>query len=78
MVQSYLAASGPETAQAGMGLNLSAMHLGVGLGTAVGGMVIAAAALEQLPWAGALLAAAALGCAAWSVRRPQRRALAAG
>lgn len=78
VVQSYLAASGPETAQAGMGLNLSAMHLGVGLGTAVGGMVIAAAALEQLPWAGALLAAAALGCAVWSVRRPQRRALATG
>ena len=78
VVQSYLAASGPETAEAGMSLNLSAMHLGVGLGTALGGLVIAGASLDQLPWAGALLAASALGCAAWSVRKPARSAMAAG
>ncbi|MFC4299666.1 MFS transporter [Castellaniella hirudinis] len=69
VVQSYLAAAGPATLQAGLSLNLSAMHLGVGLGTAAGGLVVTYASLSSVPWTGAALAAVAVMCAAtaaWS------------
>lgn len=65
VVQSYLATRGADTFPAGMSLNLSAMHLGVGLGSAIGGVVITGAALSATPWAGALLTALAAGLAMW-------------
>uniref|UniRef100_UPI0028AE00E0 MFS transporter n=1 Tax=Pseudomonas soli TaxID=1306993 RepID=UPI0028AE00E0 len=55
VVQSYLATRGPDTFPAGMSLNMSAMHLGVGLGSAIGGVVITGATLAATPWAGAAL-----------------------
>lgn len=66
VVQSYLARRGEDTFPAGMSLNMSAMHLGVGLGSAIGGVVITGSALEATPWAGALLTALAAGLAIWS------------
>lgn len=40
VVQSFLMTTGPDTAEAGVGLNLSAMHVGVALGTAVGRLTL--------------------------------------
>ncbi|MDR6713565.1 DHA1 family purine base/nucleoside efflux pump-like MFS transporter [Pseudomonas hunanensis] len=73
VVQSYLAARGPDTFQAGMSLNLSAMHLGVGVGTAVGAVVIAHSTLAATPWAGGGLTAIALMLAAYCAGKPRRR-----
>ncbi|PMZ95058.1 MULTISPECIES: MFS transporter [unclassified Pseudomonas] len=70
VVQSYLATRGPDTFPAGMSLNMSAMHLGVGLGSAIGGVVITGATLAATPWAGAALTALAAGLAFWSARPP--------
>ncbi|MEI3852862.1 MULTISPECIES: hypothetical protein [unclassified Ensifer] len=53
VVQSFLLAAGPDTAEAGIGLNLSAMHVGVALGTALGGLTLAAVPPQALPLAGA-------------------------
>lgn len=60
IVQSFLIARSPETAEAGVGLNLSAMHVGVGLGTAVGGVLVDAASPSVLPAAAAVLAGLAV------------------
>lgn len=70
VVQSYLAKRGEDTFPAGMSLNMSAMHLGVGLGSAIGGVVITGATLSATPWAGAALTALAAAMACWSARSP--------
>lgn len=73
VVQSFLIATDPETAEAGISLNFSAMHIGVGLGTAVGGIALVQSSILELPWIGAviaMLAVVASFCALWiSARR---------
>ncbi|WP_379064349.1 MFS transporter [Mesorhizobium sp. UC22_110] len=69
VVQSFLIATGPQTAEAGVGLNLSAMHVGVGLGTALGGSALAWLPLQSLPWLGGVLAAGAVAAAFVAVHR---------
>lgn len=75
VVQSFLIATGPDTAEAGISLNFSAMHIGVGLGTAMGGLSLDATSIHALPWVGTGLAAGAVvasGAALWcSVPRPR-------
>ncbi|WP_054313183.1 MFS transporter [Mesorhizobium sp. 1M-11] len=68
VVQSFLMATGPQTAEAGVSLNLSAMHVGVGLGTGLGGLVLVWLPLQNLPWLGGLLAAGAVAAALVAVR----------
>ncbi|QEN87519.1 MFS transporter [Labrys sp. KNU-23] len=67
-VQSFLITSGPRTAEAGVSLNLSAMHIGVGLGTALGGIAVEAVPIAYLPGIGAMLAALALMAALLAYR----------
>lgn len=71
VVQSFLVETGPQTAEAGVSLNLSAMHVGVGLGTALGGVALAWLSLHSLPWLGGLLAAGAVAAALVAVRSGQ-------
>ena len=76
VVQSFLISAGPETADAGVGLNLSAMHVGVALGTAIGGLALDHGSVQALPWTGAVLAALAVAAsliAAWRAGYKQRR-----
>ncbi|MBC2885285.1 MFS transporter [Ochrobactrum sp. CM-21-5] len=60
VVQSFLIAIDPDAAEAGISLNLSAMHIGVALGTAVGGIVLEYVSLQALPWMGCGLVALAV------------------
>ncbi|MGF6172901.1 MFS transporter [Ensifer sp. 4252] len=60
VVQSFLIRQSPQTAEAGIGLNLSAMHVGVGLGTGIGGVLVEAASPSALPAAAAILAGLAV------------------
>lgn len=62
-VQSFLLHSDPISGSAGVALNTSAMHLGVGLGAAVGGLVVALAGVGWTPWVGLGLTVLALLCA---------------
>lgn len=82
VVQSVLIATGPDTAEAGISLNFSAMHVGVGLGTAIGGLSLEKLSILALPWVGTILAAlavAASSVALWySGGRQHRRQAADG
>ena len=73
VVQSFLIATDPETAEAGVGINLSAMHLGVALGTATGGLALEYISLQTLPWTGSVLVALSLLCALNASRSFQGR-----
>lgn len=76
VVQSFLISAGPETAEAGVSLNLSAMHVGVALGTAIGGLALERSSTAALPWTGAVLAALAVVAslaAAWRAADKPRR-----
>jgi len=77
-VQNYLIQSAPGAADANVGINTSAMHLGVALGSALGGLVIAGPGLAVTPWAGAALAALAWLAARCSVAAAQQPAIATG
>ncbi|HKU00206.1 MAG TPA: MFS transporter [Paraburkholderia sp.] len=71
IVQNYLIRTAPELADTSVGFNVSAMHVGVALGSAFGGVLVERGALLATPWAGSALVAVALGCAALA-RKPQR------
>ncbi len=63
VVQSFLITTDPATAEAGVGINLSAMHVGVALGTVIGGLALEYISLQALPWTGSILVALSLLCA---------------
>ncbi|MBA8878330.1 MFS transporter [Phyllobacterium myrsinacearum] len=69
VVQSFLITTSPETADTGVSLNFSAMHLGVGAGTAIGGLTTEKLSLLALPWSGTVLASLAVVSAITAVRR---------
>lgn len=63
VVQSFLMTTDPATGEAGVGINLSAMHVGVALGTATGGIALEYTSLQALPWTGSVLVGLSLLCA---------------
>lgn len=63
VVQNFLITTDPATTDAGVGINLSAMHIGVALGTATGGLALQYFPLQALPWIGCILVALSLLCA---------------
>lgn len=63
VVQSFLMTTDPATGEAGVGINLSAMHVGVALGTATGGLALEYMSLQALPWKGSVLVGLSLLCA---------------
>ncbi|QRY70700.1 MFS transporter (plasmid) [Ensifer sp. PDNC004] len=67
VVQRFLISTGPETAEAGISLNFSAMHVGVGLGTIVGGFLVRYD-IAALPVGAAVIPALALITAAVAFR----------
>lgn len=72
IVQNYLIHTAPSLADASVGINVSAMHAGVALGSALGGVLVERDALRVTPWAGCGLVAVALACAciaAWPARQ---------
>ncbi|WP_038484062.1 MFS transporter [Collimonas arenae] len=66
-VQSYLISTAPAASEVNIGLNTSAMHLGVALGAACGGLVIASRSLADTPTVGAAISGTALLCALLSL-----------
>ena len=71
IVQNYLIHTAPSLADASVGINVSAMHAGVALGSALGGVLVERDALRVTPWAGCAVAVA-LACAciaAWPARQ---------
>jgi DHA1 family purine base/nucleoside efflux pump-like MFS transporter len=67
--QTYLIESAPETADIQMGLNTSASHFGIALGSLIGGIVIEKSSVLYNAWAGVVFILLALTCAIFSVTR---------
>lgn len=67
-VQNYLIQSDRKNADVSVSLNLSAMHVGVALGTAVGGFVVSYGSLDATPWVGCGIVLLAIAAAIFSTR----------
>jgi len=68
-IQSHLVALSPETADIQQSLNFASLHLGIALGTFVGGVVVDRASVEQTAVVGAFLILISLGTALLSLGR---------
>ncbi len=72
--QARLVAIAPTMASVSVALNTSAMYLGQGLGSAVGGVMITQGFMAQLHWAGLAGLIIAMGLSAWAGKIPLARA----
>ncbi|MEC0369160.1 MFS transporter [Paenibacillus chibensis] len=72
-LQSYLIQSAPESANIQQSLNSSASHVGIALGSAIGGIVIDGASVYYNAWAGVIFVILALGSALLSIKWKRRR-----
>jgi predicted MFS family arabinose efflux permease len=70
--QARLIALAPAVASVSVALNTSAMYLGQGMGSALGGLMISQELMRQLHWAGLLCLLMAIGLSAWAqIKRNQ-------
>nr|WP_254601982.1 MFS transporter [Cupriavidus taiwanensis] len=74
IVQNFLVRQAPADADARIGINVAAMHVGVALGAGVGGVMVDHGALLQTPWLGSAMVALAFGLALAAVRGQRWRA----
>lgn len=70
-LQHYLIHTEPQSSDIQLGLNTSSSHIGIALGSAVGGLVIENFPVVYNAWAGALIVAVAFACAIFSITRPK-------
>ncbi|RLL42010.1 MFS transporter [Oceanobacillus piezotolerans] len=73
-MQSYLMNVSPETASIQVSLNNSALHLGIAVGSMIGGFVIEYASVEQNATVGGILAVLSFGTIYLSMRENKRKA----
>jgi predicted MFS family arabinose efflux permease len=72
--QARLVALAPAMASVSVALNTSAIYLGQGIGSAVGGVMISQGLMAQLHWAGLAGLLIAMGLSAWAKQAAQAQA----
>jgi predicted MFS family arabinose efflux permease len=72
--QARLVAIAPAVASVSVALNTSAIYLGQGVGSAVGGVMITQGQMAQLHWAGLVGLLLAMGLSAWAQKLAQSEA----
>lgn len=68
-VQNYLIHSDPTNGDVSIGMNTSAMHVGVTVGSGIGGLVISWGSIDWNPWVGSLIVVLSILCALYSTSR---------
>jgi DHA1 family purine base/nucleoside efflux pump-like MFS transporter len=68
-LQHYLIQSSPGNPDIQLGINSSSQHLGIALGSFVGGMVVEHSSVGYTPWVGAVFVLLSFGCAIYSISR---------
>lgn len=68
--QNYLIQSAPGTSDIQLGLNTSVLHMGIAMGSAIGGVVVEKASVQYNAWVGAVFILLSLACAIYSISRP--------
>jgi predicted MFS family arabinose efflux permease len=71
--QARLVALAPAMASVSVALNTSALYLGQGIGSAVGGTMISQGLMMQLHWAGLAGLLLAMGLSAWAEKLAARQ-----
>lgn len=66
IVQNYLIHTDPVNAGVSIGINNSAMHLGVALGALIGGLVVELSSVSWTPWVGVFVVLLSVICALFS------------
>jgi len=68
IAQNFLVQTAPGNADIRVGINVAAMHAGVAVGAAAGGVIVDRGELLNAPWAGSVLVVLAFGFAVAAVR----------
>ncbi|MDN0082001.1 MFS transporter [Crenobacter sp. SG2305] len=74
-MQHYITINSPETAGIQLGLNLSAIHLGLAIGAAVGGVAMGRLPVSYNAWIGAAVVVLAVLAIYYSIRQPKKTRL---
>lgn len=69
VLQRYLMNAAPETSDIQLGFNLSTSHIGIALGSGIGGLVIEKYPIMYNAWVGAFIVLLALICVLFSITR---------
>ncbi|GGA36980.1 MFS transporter [Paenibacillus physcomitrellae] len=71
-IQSYLIETAPQSADIQLGFNTSSLHIGVALGSMIGGFIVSQYSVSDNPIAGGVIILLSIVCALYSMTRKEK------